>query len=408
MENLPAGPVRIRAPGRRKWILLELILAIVCIVGFAVLAVSVIKHIRRIGTDMKSISNDTMNQTEYVNYTLSNSTQLDQSIGRPLGNAFYSNENLVITIYGYVRHVYVRLFTPWEGHAPLYIYIIRITFPSLIKYRYPVEPQRGTTEWQLIDISAKMLPINCYESVGVGMEDSGDTNQIYGLNNTIGFGTRKGVKNITEIFLMPEYTTSVAIGFTVIRNGTYKFFSVNISSTPVMLSTSPHYQIKRYINFSLPNSVVYESTHGYPLGNSVYANLAHCSAANGSVIYLSLRLFTPWQGKAPLYIFAILINKMDIKSIVQRYPIEPQRNTTDWQTIQIPLHALQIRINTYLGIGMQNASDTNKLYVINKLGTLFSKNITRHATNLKLDAHMQTGIAFTFTVAQYHEVIESK
>ncbi|CAF0998877.1 unnamed protein product [Adineta ricciae] len=432
MENLRARPVRIRAPGRRKWILLELLLAIICIVGFAVLAVLIIKHIRRIRTDMEPISNDTMNQTknatyateyvnytlsnrtqldqsenatyaiEYVNYTLSNSIQLDQSIGRPLGNAFYSNQNLLIKIYGYVRYVYVRLFTPWQGHAPLYIYIIQITFPSTIKYRYPVEPQRGTTEWQLIDISANMIPINCYESVGVGMEDSSDTNQIYGLNKTYGFGTRKGVKNITEIFLMPEYTTSVAIGFTVARNGTYKFFSVNISSAPVVLPASPNYQIKEYINFSLPDSVVYESTYGYPLGNAVYVNLGHFNGANGSVVYLNLRLFTPWQGKAPLYIFAILINKMDIKSIVQRYPVEPQRNTTDWQTIQIPLYALQIRTNTCLGIGMQNPSDRNKLYVINTLGTLFSKNITQHATNLELKADMRTGVAFSFTVAQYY------
>ena len=162
-----------------------------------------------------------------VNYTLSNSTELDQSSGRPLGNAFYSNEKLLTTIHGYVRHVYVRLFTPWQGHAPLYIYIIRITFPSFIKYRYPVEPQRDTTEWQLIDVSANMLPINCYESVGVGMEDSSDTNQIYGLKNTIGFGTKNGVKNITQIFLMPEYNTSVAIGFTVIRNGTCESFDMS-------------------------------------------------------------------------------------------------------------------------------------------------------------------------------------
>ena len=189
-----------------------------------------------------------------------------------------------------------------------------------------------------------------------------------------------------------------------------------------MLSTHPHDEIKecklyirvliyiifRFIshwdfNFSLPNNIIYNSADGYALSNSIYANLAHFSGINGSVIYLNFRLFTPWQGKAPLYVFVIFIKTMESKSIIQRFPVEPQRNTTNWQTIPIALHALQIRPGAFLGIGMQHTCDTNKLYnVINTLGTFHAKNITPHVIDITRSDYSSSGIAFSYTVARYH------
>ncbi|UJR14314.1 hypothetical protein I4U23_001309 [Adineta vaga] len=222
MDNRSEEFIRIRVRGNRKWRLLGIIIAIICFAVLIGTAVWLSKHFNRIQSDLKPIINDTSSniEIEYKNYTLPDTVEYDISSGRSLGHALYTNPNIFSLAHGYVSHLYIRLFTYWYGNAPLYIFIIISGFPLEIIHRYPVEPRRNTTEWQVISIPANILPINQHNLVGVGMQDESETNQIYGIRKTIGFGAMDITKNTTHALSLPDFTKSVAFGFTIAHNRT--------------------------------------------------------------------------------------------------------------------------------------------------------------------------------------------
>jgi len=122
------------------------------------------------------------------------------------------------------------------------------------------------------------------------------------------------------------------------------------------------------------------------------------SFSKGYVISVSLRLFTNWDGDNPLYIYAISRFPSD-PTITHRYPLIPQRNNTEWQTIEIPSRQFPLSSMNNLAIGMQDNSVTNQIYAVKAVLPMYGGNITSD-TNI---VHSQVledyyGAAFTFTL----------
>ncbi len=141
-------------------------------------------------------------------------------------------------------------------------------------------------------------------------------------------------------------------------------------------------------------------TIGRSLDNSLYCNLVQLSNGNGYVSSVSLRLFSEWQGDASLYLF--IISSDTVYEISYRYAINPQRNTTEWQTIQIPSHTLPVRIGHLLAIGMQeNSGHTNQIYAV-KLDFGYSAiDINENTTILTVKLDQGIGVAIGFTLMYY-------
>jgi hypothetical protein len=150
-------------------------------------------------------------------------------------------------------------------------------------------------------------------------------------------------------------------------------------------------------NYSLSESVQYK-TSGLSLGNSLYLNTVQWCFANGSVVAVYLRLFTDWKDDTPLYLFTIPISVHNVYSIRDRYAIQPQRNTTDWQIIKIPSGALPIFLRDFLAIGMQESSTTGQIYAINSSLMLSGANINEYTTNFTAKGDLRTGVAFSYTI----------
>jgi hypothetical protein len=119
---------------------------------------------------------------------------------------------------------------------------------------------------------------------------------------------------------------------------------------------------------------------------------------NGYVINVSLRLFTNWEGDNPLYIYSISRFPLDPK-ISHRYPLIPQRNNTEWQTIEIPSGKFPLSSYSHLAIGMQDNSDTNQIYAVKAPLPMYGGNITSD-TNIVYSQLLNDyyGAAFTFTL----------
>jgi hypothetical protein len=117
---------------------------------------------------------------------------------------------------GYVSSVYLRLFTNWSGNAPLYVFIIELDGSNKLglKQRYVIQPQRDTTDWQIIDIPSYELPISVGNLLAIGMQDSSNTNQIYEVKSDAQ-GTVRGFlgKNINASTTLVDLDASYSFGF---------------------------------------------------------------------------------------------------------------------------------------------------------------------------------------------------
>jgi hypothetical protein len=150
-------------------------------------------------------------------------------------------------------------------------------------------------------------------------------------------------------------------------------------------------------NHSLPNPEQYKN-YSYTLGNVLYFSFPLLSNVDGFVVGVHLRLFSEWKGHAPLYLFVIILSGTSYQ-ILRRYPVNPQRNTTKWQTINIPSDALPIITGNLFGIGMHENS-TNKIYAVEATYSFVSKRIHETTTDLN-EIEESDGVAFSYTVLHY-------
>ncbi|CAF2914942.1 unnamed protein product [Rotaria sp. Silwood2] len=152
----------------------------------------------------------------------------------------------------------------------------------------------------------------------------------------------------------------------------------------------------------------YDNFVGLTLSNSMYYNVQHLTLVQGYIVSVSLRLFSSWEGDDPLYLFAISKYFLD-HQIAHRYPVVPERNNTEWQTIEIPYGKFPLLINDHLAIGMQSYSETNQIYSIRSAISIHGKNITN--TTMKVHPQAITGFygaAFTFILVQDRKRIFNK
>ncbi len=153
------------------------------------------------------------------------------------------------------------------------------------------------------------------------------------------------------------------------------------------------------MNVSLSEPVQYENT-GRSLENSLYYNFMQLCRIDGYVSSVSLRLFSEWQGDASLYLF--IISAGTVYKISSRYPINPRRNTIEWQTIQIPSHALPVYLGNFLAIGMQESSGhTNQIYAVKSDYGFSATDINENTTILNLKSDGSTSVAISFTLVYY-------
>jgi hypothetical protein len=164
------------------------------------------------------------------NYTLLNPIEYEQSSGHPLGNTLYWNDNLYCLHDGYVSSIYLRLFTNWTGNAPLYVFIMEASVSGLgLKQRYVIQPQRHTTDWQIINIPSDELPISVRNFLAIGMQDSSNTNQIYGVKSAAQ-ETVMGLlgKNVSPSTTLVDFEGSpslgFALGYTMVTTGKKIFY----------------------------------------------------------------------------------------------------------------------------------------------------------------------------------------
>ncbi len=120
--------------------------------------------------------------------------------------------------------------------------------------------------------------------------------------------------------------------------------------------------------------------------------------SKGYVISVSLRLFTNWEGDNPLYIYALSLSSHH-PTITHRYPLIPQRNNTEWQTIEIPSREVPLSSLGNLAIGMQDNSGTNQIYAVKSVLPMYAGNITSE-TNIvdSQSSNDSYGAAFNFTI----------
>ncbi|CAF1619313.1 unnamed protein product [Rotaria magnacalcarata] len=144
----------------------------------------------------------------------------------------------------------------------------------------------------------------------------------------------------------------------------------------------------------------YESSSGIPLNHSLYYNFDQMSAVDGYLLNITLRLFASWEGDDPLYIFAVSAYFLQ-HEIIHRYPVMPETNNTEWQTIEISFRSFPVFKNTLLAIGMQTSSPTNRIYAVRSTMSIRGKDITDSKTQfIPRRTESFYGIAFTYTAIE--------
>jgi hypothetical protein len=132
--------------------------------------------------------------------------------------------------------------------------------------------------------------------------------------------------------------------------------------------------------------------------------------SQGYISSVSFRLFTRWEGNEPLYLFTVSNNFLS-EEILRRYPIMPERDTTTWQTINTLSYKIPIFIGNYLGFGMQDSGNTNKIYAIKNKGLagVLAGNIHNYTTHISLNfTEYFGGVAFSYIVFQNGKKIFDK
>ena len=157
-------------------------------------------------------------------------------------------------------------------------------------------------------------------------------------------------------------------------------------------------------NRSFSEPIIYEN-FGLPLNNLLYCTYSLFSHVNGFVIQVNLRLFSEWKGDVSLYLF-VISNGISSFSIAHRYAVQPQRNTTEWQMIDVPLGALPISLGSLLAVGMQEIGDgLNEVHAVKVPYSIRGENINEKTTNF---THTMNGFiapAFTYIIVHFRKKI---
>lgn len=142
---------------------------------------------------------------------------------------------------------------------------------------------------------------------------------------------------------------------------------------------------------------------GLSLSQTLYYNLVVPNNIQGYLTNVTLRLFTNWEGEHPLYIYAMIPFSHNFIEILYRYPLIPQRNNTQWQTISVPPGEFPMNIGIYIGVGMQDRSDTNFIYAAIAARAIYEVNITNTTDRITLkQTKITCGAAFLYQVARNH------
>lgn len=98
-----------------------------------------------------------------------------ENYGLPLNNKLYGTYELFSHVSGFVIQVNIRLFNEWKGNVSLYLFVLanRISGFSIV-HRYAVNPKPNTTDWQIISVPFRALPISLGSLLAVGMQDTGN------------------------------------------------------------------------------------------------------------------------------------------------------------------------------------------------------------------------------------------
>lgn len=123
----------------------------------------------------------------------------------------------------------------------------------------------------------------------------------------------------------------------------------------------------------------------------------------GYVSNVQLRLFTPWNGSTPLYLFVILLS-VEEQCITRRYVVPTPTTSTKWQTIGIPPDALPISAGDFLAVGMHDANSGNQIFMAESTPILKAP-VTEHSTSVVSPVTDTNGVAFAYTVAYTGEII---
>lgn len=157
-------------------------------------------------------------------------------------------------------------------------------------------------------------------------------------------------------------------------------------------------------NRSFAEPIIYENL-GLPLNNKLYCTYTLFSLANGFVIQVNLRLFSEWKGDVSLYLF-VIANGISAFRIVHRYAVKPQRNTTEWQMIDVPFGALPISLGSLLALGMQDTGDgLNEVQAVKVPYSIRGENINEKTTNFTHTLNGLIAPAFTYIIVHFRKKI---
>lgn len=142
-----------------------------------------------------------------------------------------------------------------------------------------------------------------------------------------------------------------------------------------------------------------QTSLGLSLGHTLYYNLVNPNKIQGYVTNVTLRLFTSWEGDNPLYIYAMMPYSLSYIEILHRYPVIPEQNNTEWQSISIPIGEFPLDTGLHVGVGMQDRSDTNFISAALGSRAIYEVNITNITDRISLQkTKLSYGVQFIYAV----------
>lgn len=137
------------------------------------------------------------------------------------------------------------------------------------------------------------------------------------------------------------------------------------------------------------------------MNHTLYSNALHGISANGYITSITFRLYTNWEGDDPLYLYALKHIDVGLDQITHRYPIFPQRNTTQWQTIHIPCGQFPIYQAYHVAIGMQDDSSGNQIFGLRLPLGIRGRNITNDTQQVLITSVFSfQSTAFIYTILE--------
>ncbi|CAF3637906.1 unnamed protein product [Rotaria sordida] len=380
MDNQMQDSIVLRAGRARKRKLLGLVLAIICLGLYIALAIILFKYFNPPRQISNLVTTKVTNDIEYMT-----STNLPDVI-TTMDIVKSSEQSILSTIGISLIEIYTNysLREPIEYETDGHPLGNTLFFNGALMCNYT----GGDRDRQLI-ISGVILAMICvalYINLTVILSKRSSSQNRYRIKNqtyeTINNSTVMTSNNLSDVTTSKQPITSSVQSF---------------------LETMVANQSESYTNYSIKEPLEYD-INGRQLGNRFHYNLKQVCRTNGYVNSVSFRLLTNWEGTASLYIF-VLSESLIVDKILYRYAINPQKNTTLWQTFKISSRTLPIHHGNFLGIGMQDSSNTNQIYVVKSIDGVTGININENTTMSDIKYLSMRGVAFSYTVVQYHNSV---